>query len=202
MGQQNISAVCRVSQVEIGHSSKTSLIQETEGENPPREWDFRPLCGSVNILCFQSFQGRHPLDPQQDSALDPLGACSAPDPSSIEQQIPYTNEDRRSENSFRNTSQYKMKGFIVVTCSFLGEFKLNLHIICCRFITNITNFVTGLADTKKCPEDLTFTKNFQIKLSHVAKKLVNSAKKPQYKQTCQVALTVHHQNLQVNCKFN
>ena len=79
-----------------------------------------------------------------------------------------------------------MQGFIVVTCSFWGEFELNLCIICLRFITNIINYVTGLADTKKCPQDLTFTKN----RSHVAKKWrkkwENSAKKLQYKQTCQV----------------
>ena len=53
----------------------------------------------------------------------------------------------------------KMQGFIVVTCSFWGEFELNLNIICLRFITNIINYVTGLAETKKCPPDLTFTKN-------------------------------------------
>ena len=52
-----------------------------------------------------------------------------------------------------------MQGFIVVTCSFWGEFELNRNIICLRFITNIINYVTGLAETKKCPQDLTFTKN-------------------------------------------
>ena len=34
----------------------------------------------------------------------------------------------------------KMQGFsIVVTCSFWGEFELNLDIICLRFITNLRN---------------------------------------------------------------
>ena len=33
MGHLNIGPVYRVGQVEIEHSSKTSLIQETEGEN-------------------------------------------------------------------------------------------------------------------------------------------------------------------------
>ena len=32
VGHLNIGPVYRVGQVEIGHSSKTSLIQETEGE--------------------------------------------------------------------------------------------------------------------------------------------------------------------------
>ena len=64
-----------------------------------------------------------------------------------------------------------MQGFIVVTCSFWDEFELDLYIICLRFITNIINYVTGLAETKKCPQDLTFTKNRQNKLSHVAKKV-------------------------------
>ena len=77
----------------------------------------------------------------------------------------------RSEDSFQNASLYKMQGFIVVTCSFWGEFEFNLYIICLRFITNIINYVSGLGETKNCPPDLTFTKNRQnIKLSHVAKK--------------------------------
>ena len=92
MGHLNIGPVNRMGHVEIGHSSKTSLIHETEGENLPREWDFRPLCGAVNFtLCF----------------------------------------------------------------SFI--------------ITNI-NYVTGLAEHKKCPQDLKFTKNRQNKLSHVARR--------------------------------
>ena len=62
-----------------------------------------------------------------------------------------------------------MQGFIVVTCSFGAEFELNLYIICLRFITNIIYYVTGLAETKKCLEDLTSTKNCQNELSHVAK---------------------------------
>ena len=43
VGYLNVGPVYRVGQVEIGHSSKTSLIQETEGENLPREKDFRPF---------------------------------------------------------------------------------------------------------------------------------------------------------------
>ena len=54
MGHLKIGPVYRVGQVEIGHSSKTSLIQETEGENLPREWDFIPLCGSVNYCVFRA----------------------------------------------------------------------------------------------------------------------------------------------------
>ena len=80
MGHLNIGPVYRVGQVEIKHSSKTSLIQETEGKNLQREWDFRPLCGVVN---FQSFQGLYPLDPHQDSALDPLGLTVPPDPAEL-----------------------------------------------------------------------------------------------------------------------
>ena len=76
----------------------------------------------------------------------------------------------RSEDGFRNTSLYKMQGFMVVTCSFRGEFEQNLYIICLRFITNAISYVTGLAETKKCPQDITFTKNRQNKLSHVPKK--------------------------------
>ena len=60
-------------QVEIEHSSKTSLIQETEGENLPREWDFRPLCGAVNYCVFRASRGFAP-GPHQESALNSLGA--------------------------------------------------------------------------------------------------------------------------------
>ena len=64
----------------------------------------------------------------------------------------------RSEDGFRNL--YKMQGFIVVTCSFSGEFESKtiwVYIIDLRFITNIINYDTGSAETKKCPQDLTFT---------------------------------------------
>ena len=54
MSDLNIGPVYRVGQVEIGHSS---LIQETEGENLPREWDFRPLCGAVNYCVFRASRG-------------------------------------------------------------------------------------------------------------------------------------------------
>ena len=37
LGHLNIGPVDRVGQVEIEHSSKTSLFQETEGKNLPRE---------------------------------------------------------------------------------------------------------------------------------------------------------------------
>ena len=50
-GHLNIGPVYGVGQVEIEHSSKTSLFQETKGENLPRESDFRSLV----VLCFQSF---------------------------------------------------------------------------------------------------------------------------------------------------
>ena len=51
MDHINIGPVYRVGQVEIEHFSKTSLFQETEGENLLREWDLRHLV----VLCFQSF---------------------------------------------------------------------------------------------------------------------------------------------------
>ena len=76
----------------------------------------------------------------------------------------------KGENlSSRNTSLYKMQEFVIVTCSFWGEFELDLYHLS-RFITNIINYVAGLAETKKCPQDLTFTKNCENKLSHVAEK--------------------------------
>ena len=53
-----------------------------------------------------------------------------------------------------------------------------------RFITNIINYVTGLAEAKKIPQALTFTKDRQNKLSRVAKNCVNSAKKLQYSVVC------------------
>ena len=65
----------------------------------------------------------------------------------------------------------KMQGFIVVTCSFWGEFELNLNIICLRFITNIINYVTGLGETKSVHKtSLSLKIVRQNKLSHVAKK--------------------------------
>ena len=57
-GHLNIGLVYRVGQVETGHSSKTSLIQETEGENLPREWDFRSLCGVANYCVFREDTGQ------------------------------------------------------------------------------------------------------------------------------------------------
>ena len=92
-------------QVEIGHSSKASLIQETKGENL----------------------------------------------------------------SSRNTSLYKMQEFVIVTCTLWGEFEINLYINC-PDSQPISNYVAGLAETKRCPQDLTFTKICENKPSHVAKK--------------------------------
>ena len=39
----------------------------------------------------------------------------------------------------------------------------DLYIICLKFINNIINYVTGLAETKKTPQDLSFTENRQKK---------------------------------------
>ena len=63
MGHLIIGPVYRVGQVEIGHSFETLLIQETEGENLPREWDFRPLCGAVNYCVFRASRGFAPWTP-------------------------------------------------------------------------------------------------------------------------------------------
>ena len=89
-----------------------------------------------------------------------------------------------------------------------------------RFITNIINYVAGLAETKKCPQDLTFTKNCENKLSHVAKKVKKNMSKFSQEASIQSdlpslplwsrdsrhatdspTLTVHQQNLQVSCKL-
>ena len=79
----------------------------------------------------------------------------------------YANEDRRSEHGFQNTSVQKMQGFIVVTCSFWGEFELNLYIICLR------------------PQDflsLTIVRISFLMLQRSVKKWVNLAKKLQYER--------------------
>ena len=60
VGHLNIGPVYRMDQVEIGHSSETSFIQETEGENLPREWDFRPLCSAINYCVFRASRGFAP----------------------------------------------------------------------------------------------------------------------------------------------
>ena len=75
MGHINVGPVYRVGQVEIEHSSKTSLFQETEGENLLR---LDPLWYSV----FRASRGFAPA-PHQDSALDPLGAHSPPTPAEL-----------------------------------------------------------------------------------------------------------------------
>ena len=60
---ENFGPLYRVGQVEIGHSSETSLIQKTEGENLLREWDFRPLCGAVNYCVVRASRGFTPWTP-------------------------------------------------------------------------------------------------------------------------------------------
>ena len=152
MGHLIIGPVYRVGQVEIEHSSKTSLFQETEGENLPRESDFRSLL----VMCFQSFQGLCPwtppglcqthwglTGPHQDSARptggsqdptrtlpDPLGAHSTP--VELSNRYPTKMRIRGQRTAFEIHYCTKMQGFIVVTCSFWGEFELNLNIICLR----------------------------------------------------------------------
>ena len=80
MGHLNIGPVYRVGQVEIEHSSKTSLIQETEGENLPREWDFGPLCGAVNYCVFRASRGFAPWTPTTALHWTYLGLTAPPDP--------------------------------------------------------------------------------------------------------------------------
>ena len=91
---------------------------------------------------------------------DPLGAHSTPRPPA-ELSNRYLTQMRigAQRTAFKIHHCTKMQGFIVVTCSIWGEFELNLNIICLRFMTNMINYVAGLAETKKCPQDLTFTKN-------------------------------------------
>ena len=153
MSNPNISPVYRVGQVE-------SLIQETEGENLPREWDFRPLCGAVNYCVLRASRGEAP---------GPTGGLQRPQTTA--------KLSNRDLTQMRIAGQRMASKYITVqnariySCYFLwSEFEFNLYIICLRFITNVINNVTGLAETKKCPQDLTFTKNRQNKLSHVAKK--------------------------------
>ena len=134
-------------QVEIEHSSKTSLFQETEWENLPRETRTLP---------------------------DPLGAHSTPRPPA-ELSNTYLTQMRigAQRTAFEIHHYTKMQGFIVVTCSIWGEFELNLNIICLRFMTNMINYVTGLAETKKCrlhKTSLSLKIVRQNKLSHGAKK--------------------------------
>ena len=172
MGHLNIGPVYWVGQVEIGHSSKTSLIHETEGENLPREWDFRPLCGAVNHCVFKASRGFFPWTPWP-SGLCPgsTGGLQRPQSPAELSNRKITQMSRRSEEGFQNTSLYKMQGLIVVTCSFWGEFELNLYFICLRFITNIINYVTGLAETKKCPQDLQIVRKSFLMLQKVKKKV-------------------------------
>ena len=154
MGHLNIGPVYRVGQVEAEHSSKTSLFQETEGENLPRERDFRPLL----IMCFRVSRGFAP-GPHQDSSRSTGGSQHLQTPAELRNRYLTQMRIGGQRTAFKIHHCTKMQGFIAVTCSFWSEFELNLNIICLRFTTNIINYVTGLAETKKCPQDLTFTKN-------------------------------------------
>ena len=68
MRHLNIGPVYGVGQVEIEHSSKTSLFQETKEEIYRESGIFRPLV----VLCFSELPGASPLDP--------LGLTALPDP--------------------------------------------------------------------------------------------------------------------------
>ena len=123
------------------------------------------------VLCFQSFQGRSPWTPP--------GLCSGPTGASQHPQTPAELSNRYftqmriggQRTVFEIHHCTKMRGFIVVTCPFWGEFDLNLNIICLRFITNIINYVTGLAETKNVHKtSLSLKIDRQNKRSHVAKK--------------------------------
>ena len=72
LGHLNIGPVYRVGQVEIEHSSKSLLFEETEGKNLLRE------SGILDFLWYCVFRV------SRSETLDPLGAHSAPDPSWIE----------------------------------------------------------------------------------------------------------------------
>ena len=154
MGHLNIGPVYRVGQVEIEHSSKTSLFQETEGKIY-QESDILVIL----VMCFQSFQGLCPWTPP--GLCQTHWGLTAPPGPPAELSNRYHTQMRigGQRMAFEIHHCTKMQGFIVVTCSFCCEFELNLNIICLRFITNIINYVTGLAETKTCPQDLTFTKN-------------------------------------------
>ena len=91
MGHLNIGLFYRVGQVETEHSFKTSLFQETEGENLPRERDFRPFV----VLCFQSFQWLR--------LWTPPGLCPGPTGGSQRPQTP-------AELSNRDLTQMRIGG--------------------------------------------------------------------------------------------
>ena len=80
MGHLNIGPVNRAGQVEIGRSSKTSLMQETEGENLPREWDFGPLCGTVNYCVIRASKG---FTPQTPTRTLPWTHCAPQTPAEL-----------------------------------------------------------------------------------------------------------------------
>ena len=139
MGHLNIGPVYKVGQVEIGHSSKTSLIQETEGENLLREWDFRPLCGAANYCVFKASRDFAPWTTTKALPWTHWGLTAPQTPAELSNrdltQMRMLLSYPLSEDGFRNTSLCRMQEFIVVTCSFWGEFELNIYIICLGFIT-------------------------------------------------------------------
>ena len=164
MGHLNIGPVYRVGQIEIEHSSKTSLFQETEGEIYRESETLDPLWYCV----FRASRG-----------FTSPGLCSGLTGGSQHPQTPAELSNRYltqmriggQRTVFEIHHCTKMQGFIVVSCSFWGELELNLNIICLRFITNIINYVTGLAETKNVHKtSLSLKIDRQNKLSHVAKK--------------------------------
>ena len=83
-----------------------------------------------------------------------------------------------------------MQGFIAVTCSFWDESELDLHIICLSFMTNIINYVTGLAETKnvhKTSLSLKIVRISFLMLQKSEEKMGKFSQEVQYKQTCQVS---------------
>ena len=148
MGHLNIGSVYRVGQVEIEHSFlKLHYSKRLKGKMYQESEILDPLWYCV----FRASRGCAPGSTEDSQHPQTLAELSSR----------YLTQMRTGGQrmAFEIHHYTKMQGFIVVTCSFWGEFELNLNIICLRFITNIINYVTGLAETKKCPQDLTFTKN-------------------------------------------
>ena len=137
MDHLNIGPVYRMGQVENEYASETSLFQETKGEIYRESEILDPLWCCV----FRASRGL---------AHGPTGGSQHPQ-SPAELSNRYLTQMRigGQRTAFEVHHCTKMQGFKVVTCSFWGEFELNLNIICLRFITNIINYVTGLAETKK-----------------------------------------------------
>ena len=121
-------------------------------------------------MCFQSFQGLCPWTPP--GLCQTHWGLTAPPGPPAELSNRYHTQMRigGQRTAFEIHHCTKMQGFIVVTCSFCCEFELNLNIICLRFITNIINYVTGLAETKNVHKTSLSLKIIrQDKFSHVAK---------------------------------